>query len=250
MSARVRRSVNSLERSASRLSARWASSPMGSREGTVAQPATRSSIRERRKLLRGFGATLDPALAVLEVVDLLLDPVGGRIELQSLLPCGESIVVEPVLHERVAQVLVDHGIWLLRARDGPLELAQSLRVFPLLVVGPAEAVDEVAVVGLEIERLADQLDRLVQVLTALGVHVADVVVGLGVLGVERDHAPEGADRVVEARLLLVAHAQLEVEVLLPVVQAQTLLEGLRRPIVLLGAVVRGPEVEEQLGPLG
>src|SRR5256885_1413306 len=222
MSARVRRSLNSLERSASRVSARCASSPMGSREGMVAQPATRRSTREARTLLRSLGATLDAALAVLEVVHLLLDPVGGRIELQSLLPRGERIVVEPVLHERVTQVLVDHGIRLFGARDGPLELAQSLGVLPLLVVRPAEAVDEVAVVGLEVEGLADQLDRFLQVLTALGVHVADVVVGLCVLGIERDHAPEGADRVVEAGLLLEDHAQLEVEVLLLVVESQAL----------------------------
>src|SRR5439155_1235880 len=112
MSARVRRSVNSLERSANRVSARWASSPMGSRDGAVAQPATRSSTRAMRELLRGFGATLDPALAVLEVVHLLLDPVGGRIELQSLLPRGERIVVEPVLHDRVIEaglLLVNHA---------------------------------------------------------------------------------------------------------------------------------------------
>src|SRR3989475_13309809 len=98
MSARVRRSVNSLERSANRVSARWASSPMGSRDGTVAQPATRSSTRAMRELLRGFGATLDQALAVLEVVQLLLDPVGGRVEPQSLLPRRGPNVVVPVLH--------------------------------------------------------------------------------------------------------------------------------------------------------
>src|SRR2546425_1085093 len=244
MSARARRSVNSLARSASSVSAR-AASPTGSRGDAVAHAATSaSSKRGRRRLLRGLRATLDPALAVLEVVDLLLDPVGVRVELESLLPRGEGVVVETVLDERIPQVLVDHGIRLLGLGDGALELVQGLGISPLLVVRPAETVDEVAVLGLQVEGLGDQLDRLVEILAALDVHVADVVVRLGVLRIERDHALEGADRVVEPRLLLVDDAELEVEVLLFVVETEALLERLGGPVVLLGAVVRRPEVEE------
>src|SRR6266542_4109904 len=124
MSARARRSVNSLERSASSVSARRAAAPTGSWGGTVAHAAPSASSKRRRRLLRGLWATLDTALAVLEVVELL----------------------------------------------------QSLGISSLLVVRPAETVDEVAVLGLQIEGLGDELDRLVEVLAALGIHVADVVV--------------------------------------------------------------------------
>src|SRR3989449_4732596 len=191
MSARARRSVNSLERSARRASARRASSPPGSWGGTVAHAAPSASSKRGRRLLRGLRATLDPALAVLEVVDLLLDPVGVRVELESLLPRGEDVVVETVLDERIPQVLVDHGVRLLGLGDGALELVQGLGISPLLVVRPAETVDEVAVLGLQVEGLGDQLDRLVEILAALDVHGADVVVRLGVLRIERDHALEG-----------------------------------------------------------
>src|SRR5436309_8978410 len=81
ISARARRSVNSLERSARSVRARRAAAPPGSWGGAVAHAAWSASSKRRRRLLRGLWATLDPALAVLEVVDLLLDPVGGRIEL-------------------------------------------------------------------------------------------------------------------------------------------------------------------------
>src|SRR2546426_5615354 len=185
MSARARRSVNSLERSARSASARRASSPPGSwGGGTVAHAAPSASSKRRRRLLRGLWATLDPALAVPEVVDLLLDPVGGRIELQGLLPRGEGVVVETVLDERISKVLVDHWIRLLGFRHRAFELLQSLGISSLLVVRPAETVDEVAVLGLQIEGLGDELDCLVEVLAALDVHVPDVVVGLGVLGID------------------------------------------------------------------
>src|SRR5207245_9080578 len=164
------------------------------------------------------------------------------------LPRGEGVVVETVLDERIPQVLVDHGIRLLGLGDGALELVQGLGISPLLVVRPAETVDEVAVLGLQVEGLGDQLDRLVEILAALDVHVADVVVRLGVLRIERDHALEGADRVVEPRLLLVDDAELEVEVLLFVVETEALLERLGGPVVLLGAAVRRPEEEEYLRP--
>src|SRR5437867_6011128 len=163
---------------------------MGSPGGAVAQAATNASCTRRRRLLRGLRATLDPALVILEVVDLLLDPVGGRVELQGFLPRGEGVLVETVLDARITKMLVDHGIRLLGLRGRTLELLESFGVPSLLVIRPAETVDEVAVLGLEIEGLADQLDRLVEVLAALGVHVADVVVRLRVLGIERDHTPE------------------------------------------------------------
>src|SRR5438128_493348 len=246
MSARVRRSVNSCQRASRSSSTRRASSGTGWRAGAVAHPP--ASTSRQRRLLRRLRATLGSAPA-LEVVDLLLDPFGGRVELQGLLPRGERLGLEAVFQISVAEVIVDHGVGLLRLLNGALELLQGLEITPLLVVRPTEAVDEVAVLRLDRERLVDELDRFVEVLPPLGVHVADVVVRLGVLGVERDHLPERADGVVELRLLLQDDPELEVEVLVLLVEAEALLEGLDGAVVLLAAKVRGAEIEEELGPL-
>src|SRR5262249_60780281 len=201
-----------------------------------AHAASSASGATRRNLLRGLRPTLDPALAVLEVVDLLLDPVGRRVELESLLPRGDGGVVLTVLDERVAEVLVDDGLRLLGLHHRALQLLQRLRILALLVIRPAEAVDEIAVVRLEVESGVDELDRLVEILTALGIHVADVVVRLGMLGIEGDDAPERAYRVVELRLLLVDD-ELEVQALLLVVEPEAFFQHLGRAMVLLGSVV-------------
>src|SRR2546430_2288659 len=246
-SARARRSWNSCQPTVSRSTTRRASASMGARGvgGAIAQPARR---RRTRALLSGFGAlALRTAEPRLRVLDLLLDGVGVRIERQRLLPRGERVFLVAVLGVRVAEVVEDDGVFL-GLLDGPLQLPQRVGILALLVVGPAEAVDEVAVVGLEREGLADERDGLVEVLPALGVHVADVVVGLGVLGIDRDDAPEGAHRVVELGLLLEDHPDLEVQVAVLVVEQQALAQRLERAVVLLGAEVRGAEVQEQLRP--
>src|SRR5439155_580610 len=224
-SARVRRSVNSCQRTSRSSSARRASSGTGWRAGAVAHPP--ASTSRPRRLLRRLRATLGPTPAILEVVDLLLDPFGGRVELQGLLPGGERLGLEAVLQIGIAEVIVDHRVGVLRLLDGALELLQGLEIAPLLVVRPPETVDEVAVLRLDRKRLVDELDRLVEVLPALGVHVTDVVVRLGVLGVERDHLPKRPNGVVELRLLLEDDAELKVEVLVLVIEAEALLEGLR-----------------------
>src|SRR5213593_3438508 len=246
-SARVRRSVNSCQRTSRSSSARRASSGTGWRAGAVAHPP--ASTSRPRRLLRRLRATLGPTPAILEVVDLLLDPFGGRVELQGLLPGGERLGLEAVLQIGIAEVIVDHRVGVLRLLDGALELFQGLEIAPLLVVRPPETVDEVAVLRLDRERLVDELDCLVEVLPALGVHVTDVVVRLGVLGVERDHLPKRPNGVVELRLLLEDDAELKVEVLVLVIEAEALLEGLRGALVLFRAKVRGAEVEEELGSL-
>src|ERR1700736_5051524 len=258
MSARERRSCSERRCCSIRASAARASSETGGGAGAgavVAQPptATASSRAPRRLLLLGLGrGTLGPGLALPRLLDLGADLGRGggvRIRLQRLLPRLDRLVGEVVLEVGVAQVLVEDGVLLGEAHRA-LQLAEGFRVAALLVVGPAEAVDEVAVLGLDREGLLDELDRLAEVRAALGVHVADVVVGLGVLGVERDHAAEGADRVVEALLLLLHHPQLEVEVLVLVVHRQPLAQRVGGPVVLIGALQRGAEVEEELGPLG
>src|SRR4029453_17985463 len=132
MSASARRSVNSLARLVRSRTARRASSLIGCRD-RVAHAASSASGATRRNLLGGLRPTLDPALAVLEVVDLLLDPVGRRVELESLLPRGDGGVVLTVLDERVAEVLVDDGIGLLGLRHLALDLRQRLGIFSLLL---------------------------------------------------------------------------------------------------------------------
>src|SRR5262249_15657240 len=243
-----RRSWNSCQRAVSRSTTARASPETGARGvgGAMAQPA---SSRTTRTLLRRFRAlALRTAESRLRVLNLLLDAVRRRVERHPLLrPRPGPVFLGAILRVRVAEVGEDHWVFL-GLLDRPLELTKRVRIFALLVVRPAEAVDEVPVVGLQGERLADERDRLVEILAALRVHVADVVVGLGVLGVYRDDAPESAHGVVELRLLLEDHADLEVQVTVLLVERESLAQGLERTIVLLGAEVRGAEVEKQLGP--
>src|SRR5688500_2422957 len=209
MSARARRSVKACQRVMSTSSARRASSWAACRGGGIAT-AHPASATPTRRLLRSFRSTLHPAQPRLGVVDLLAHAVGGRIELERFLPGGQRVLLMTVLSVRIAEVLEDDGVFL-RLLDGPLELAQGVRVAALLVIRPAQAVEEVAVVGLEIEGARDEPDRLVEVLAALGIHVADVVVGFRVLGIEGDDVTEAADGVVEPGLLFADDAELEVQ---------------------------------------
>src|SRR5439155_18249316 len=247
MSARARRSWNSCQRSVSRSTTRRASPSMAACGGgsAIAHPVRR---RPTRALLRRFGPlALRTAETRLHFLDLLLDAVRARIERQRLLPRGERVFLEAVLGVGVAEMIEDDGVFL-GLLDGALELAQRVRILALLVVGPAETVDEVAVVRLERECLADERDRFVEVLAALGVHITDVVVGLGVLGIQRDDVLEGADGVLELRLLLEHDADLEVQVAVLVVERQALTQRLERAVVILGAEVGGPQIEEELRP--
>ena len=146
-------------------------------------------------------------------------------------------------------MIEDHRVFL-GLLDGAFELAQRLRVAALLVERPAETVDEIPVVGLEVERLRDQRHRLVEVDALLREHVAHVVVGLGVGGIDPDHLAEGADRVVKLRLLLQDHTELEEQILVLGFEREPFLNRRLRAVVLLRAVVGGAEVEEELGPAG
>src|SRR5215813_8825295 len=187
MSARARRSWNSCQRAFNCSTTRRASGSMGACGvgGAIAQP---SSSRTTRTLLRRFRAlALRTAEPRLRVLNLLLHAVGARIERQRLLPRDHRVFLEAVLRVCVPEVVEDDRV-LLGLLDGALELTKGVGIFALLVVRPAEAVDEVAVLGLERQRFADERDRLVEILPTLGVHVADVVVGLGVLGIQRDDA--------------------------------------------------------------
>jgi hypothetical protein len=116
----------------------------------------------RPPLLAGPGTfTLDTAQPLALRLKLLSHRFGVRIERERRLPGGDRVLCEPILQEDVAEMIEDHRI--LGLVDRAPELAQRLRIAALLVEGPSEAVDKVTVVRLEVERLSDQCDRLVQV---------------------------------------------------------------------------------------
>src|SRR5215475_11052391 len=148
--ASVRRSLNARQLASRRSTARRASGERGSRGvgRAVAQPATAAT---RARLLRSLRAlTLHAAKAGLHGLDLGADPVGVGIELERALPRGQGVLVEAALGVGVAQVLEDHRI-VLGPLHGALQLAQRIGIAPLLEVGPAQAVDEVPVLGLDLE---------------------------------------------------------------------------------------------------
>src|SRR5947207_4143446 len=212
--------------------------------GAIAQPVAMSA--ERTALLRSLRAiTLGPAATVLQIVQLFLHAVGSGVELEGLLPGRDRFRVEPVLHVGVTEVLEYDGVFL-GAVHLALELAQRIAVLSLLVVSPPKAVDEIPVVGFELDGLGDQRDGFVEVLTALRVHVPDVVVRFGVGGIERDDAPERSHRGVALSFALEGAADLEVELLVLVVEAQAFLERLEGPVVLLGAEEGRAQIEEEL----
>src|ERR1700693_4534237 len=257
ISARERRSWKSRHRASSVARAARTSGGSGWRGGSEAQPPDRASAPSSRPaslLLLGVGTVtaLGPAGFVARIVELLLDRPGDAavdVRLERALPGGDRVVGATGLDVRVGQVVEDDRVFLGEGH-GALQLLERVGVASLLVVGPAQAVDEVAVLGVEVERALDELHGLGQVLTPLGVHVADVVVGLGVLGVEHEHAAEGRHGVVEAPLLFVDDARLEDQVLVVGVEAEPFLERGERAVVLLGPEVRGAQVEEELAPLG
>src|SRR5262249_3336375 len=113
----------------------------------------------------------------LEGVDLALQPV----DLRRLLRTGEGVAVDAERVARVAAALVRvaevlrHGRILARELDRALELLDRLPVVAALVVHPPEAVDVEPVVGLDLERAADEVLGLVELHAHLGVGVAEVV---------------------------------------------------------------------------
>src|SRR5437773_5542721 len=236
ISARERRSWKSRQRASSAERAARTSGGSGWRGGTETQPpdtaiTDRASVPSRRPtdlLLLGLGtvSTLGSADLVARLVELLLDRAGDvavDLPLERALPDADGIVGAAGLDIRVGEVVQDDGVFF-GERHGALQFFERLRVAALLVVGPAQAIDEIAVLGVEIESALDELHGLGQVLAALDVHVADVVVGLGMLGVEHEHATEGGHGIVEAPLFLVDHARLKDEALVVAVQAEPFLE--------------------------
>src|SRR5688572_6559833 len=138
MSASVRWSVTACQRVISRSRARRASSEIVWRGGGIAmaQPASRTTARRSARLLRGLVGALTATLRAplrAGVLELLLDAVGGGVELERLLPGGDRVLVEAVLDVGVAEVLEDDRVFL-GLLHGALQLPQRVRVLALLVV--------------------------------------------------------------------------------------------------------------------
>src|SRR5207247_337543 len=172
----------------SRSTTRRASASMGARGvgGAIAQPARR---RRTRALLSGFGAlALRTAEPRLRVLDLLLDAVGVRIERQRLLPRGERVFLVAVLGVRVAEVVEDDGVFL-GLLDGPLQLPQRVGLLALQV--------QVAVLVVEQQALAQRLQRAV-VLLGAEVRGAEVQEQLRPPWLEVHRLAQHGDRLVEA----------------------------------------------------
>src|SRR5438445_560439 len=137
----------------------------------------------------------------LQDVDLALQPA----DLASLLRARQRIAVDTQGVRRMARAAVGvaqvlgHGRVVARELDGALEMLHRPPIVAALVVHPAEAVDVEAVVGLDLERAADQLLRLVEADAHLGVRVPEVIQRRRVLRVELDGAPH----LLERALLLV-----------------------------------------------
>ena len=71
-----------------------------------------------------------------------------------------------------------------------LEMVARLAQAAEAEVDPTQRVDVGAVVGLERDRALDELERLLQLLAAIGPHVAEVVERSAVLGIDRERALE------------------------------------------------------------
>src|SRR5207248_7848622 len=112
--------------------ASWARGRRGGGTGRR-QPAASASARRTRRLLRGLRAlTLGPPQPGADVLELLLDAVGGGIELERLLPRAGRVLVEAVLEQRVAQVFEDDRV-LAGLLDRALQLAERVGILALLV---------------------------------------------------------------------------------------------------------------------
>src|SRR5262249_53364231 len=134
---------------------------------------------------RALGAT-----GRLERTDLVLQ----AIDLRGLLRARERIAVDaegvlrmPVVPVRVAEMLGDRRI-VSRELDRVLQLLDGATIIAALVVHPAEAVDVEPVLGLELDRPADEALGLVELDAHLRVRVAEIVEGGGVLRVDLDRA--------------------------------------------------------------
>ena len=106
----------------------------------------------------------------------------------------DRILPASTLREDVAHVLL-HGRIARHLLRGGREVFFRLVVVATAVIGPAEAVEIIRVVRLDVERLANQPNRFIELLAAVGEQVAEVVQSIRVARLERDELSDRPLRV-------------------------------------------------------
>src|SRR5437667_208000 len=188
----------------------------------------------------------------LQRVDLALQ----ALDLRGFLRPRERVLAETERVARLARALIrvpqvlGDGWVVARQLDRALELLDGAPVVAALVVDPAEAVDVEAVVGLDLERAADEPLRLLELNAHLGVGVAEVVERGRVLGVELHgplHLLDGARLVLG---LVVGRAQREAVAVVVRVALDHALEERDRRLEILALAVERSQVAHQVGVVG
>src|SRR5579883_3196649 len=113
----------------------------------------------------------------------------GRVQLEGLLPLGHGLILLPHLHEGLGQVVVnDRVVFLLglEVREGLLQLGLGVLVLALLEINPAQAVQVIGIVGVQLDRGLDVFFGVVQLDAFVGVGITDIVVGIPVVGLHLD----------------------------------------------------------------
>ncbi len=139
-----------------------------------------------------MGAPAQPPLSacggLLEaVVELGFDALGvARLgaELQRAAPLGARLGDPPGAPIDIAQMIVDRRI-LRQQLDRAFEELGRVREIAEAIERPAEAVDDIAVVGAQLDRALIILQRLGQVLALVDPGIAEIVQHHRLVGVER-----------------------------------------------------------------
>ena len=105
---------------------------------------------------RVVGSSMRPASSFFLI---LVCFVRFGLEVESLLPLEFGFELAPDMPVGVAEMIVDHRIVGLEL-DGPLQLLHRLIEILLAVIGPPQAVDEIAVIRAKLHCAADQVHRL------------------------------------------------------------------------------------------
>src|SRR4029078_1684539 len=113
----------------------------------------------------------------LETDDLLI----LRLERQRLLPLILRLEFASDTPIGIAQMIVDDGIVGLEL-DRALEVLNGRWKIPQPEIGPAQAIDIVAVVGFELHRLADVVHRLLQIAALIDPGIAEIIQHEGLVG--------------------------------------------------------------------
>src|SRR5690606_33366289 len=97
-----------------------------------------------------------------------------RVQTRRLIPLETRFAVPANLPVGIAQMIVEHGI--LRPQfNGLFEERDGSRVVSKLVVRPPQAIDDVAVVRLQRDRLFDQLQSFLQIAILIDPRISQII---------------------------------------------------------------------------